>query len=288
MARVSPVYMERGDSTPAGYAQTPVAHLLQGGQFGYSKNYRAWMNDHPFTTRPVITLLVEAPLFFKMLPNAQENISMLRSLVETVRTKWTGFQHKKVVNWDSKNFGADGQKYEFYTNVTVEYGQLSMSVWERPGMPIKRYLDFWIDMGLMNEETKYASIATVAGTEAYDALPDMYTMSMLAIEPDVTGRRVNQAWYCFNMAPRDSGDNEAQSDKENPATGRELNIGWTALFHYGYGVDLWAQTILDKLNPIGANVMYEKAFVEGLDAMVAAGQSSYASTIQHIARSRIK
>ena len=30
MARVSPVYMERGDSTPAGYAQTPVAHLLQG------------------------------------------------------------------------------------------------------------------------------------------------------------------------------------------------------------------------------------------------------------------
>ena len=150
------------------------------------------MNDHPFTTRPVITLLVEAPLFFKMLPNAQENISMLRSLVETVRTKWTGFQHKKVVNWDSKNFGADGQKYEFYTNVTVEYGQLSMSVWERPGMPVKRFLDFWIDMGLMNEETKYASIATVAGTEAYDALPDMYTMGMLAIEPDVTGRRVNK------------------------------------------------------------------------------------------------
>lgn len=288
-ARVSPVYMPKGNGGFADGIQTQVSHLLEGGMFGYAKQWHAWVNNHQYTSRPLLTFLLEPPIGFKLLPNKEDHIGFLRAMVETNRHRWTGLQHKLVVNVENaQSFGGSGQKYEVFTNVTEETSNVTMSIWERPGLAVGRFLKYWINMLMMNPETKYAAISTVAGTEAYDAMPDMYSMSMLFIEPDVVHRSVVQSWLGINMWPRDSGDNEAKHDKDNPSEVRELNIGFTGNFQYGPGVDYFAQKFLDSISLIGANEFHQAAALNGIDSMVANARTSYVSTIKNVARAQYR
>ena len=291
MARVQPVFMAKGNGGFADGIQTNVSHLIEGGNFGYAKQWHSWVNNHQYTSRPLLTFLLEPPIGFKLLPNKEDHIGALRSLVETVRHRWTGLQHKLTVNVESsQSFGGSGQKYEVFTNVTEEQSSVSLSVWERPGLAIGRFFKFWINMLMMNPETKYASISTVAGAEAekYDSMPDMYAMSMLFIEPDTNHRHVVQSWIGINMWPKDSGDNEAKHDKDNPSEVRELTIGFTGIFQYGPGVDYFAQKYLDNINLIGANEFHQKAAIQGIDAMVASARTSYVDTVRAVSRAQYK
>lgn len=287
MARVEPVFMAKGNGGFADGIPTNVSHLIEGGNFGYAKQWHSWVNNHMYTSRPLLTFLLEPPLGFKLLPNAMDHISALRSLVEVVRHRWTGLVYKLTVNVDnSQSFGGSGQKYEVFTNVTEDQPSVTLSVWERPGLAISRFIQYWINMLMMNPETKYASISTVSGTEAYDSMPDMYAMSMLFIEPDTNHKRVVQAWIGINMWPRDSADNEAKHDKDNPSEVRELNIGFTGIFHYGPDVNRFAQEYLDSINLIGANEFFQKAALDGIDAMVAQARTSYTDTVRNVAKSQ--
>ena len=165
-----------------------------------------------------------------------------------------------------------------------------MSFWERPGLAIGRYMRYWIEMLMMNMETKYASISTVAGTQDYDAMPDMYSMSMLFIEPNATMTKVVQSWIGINMWPKSSGDNEAKHDKENPSETREIQIEFTGIYHYGPGVDFFAQKFLDSIKLINANAYHEEAIHSniGLDSMVAASRMSFGETVRNISRRQFK
>lgn len=283
--RVQPVYMPKGTGGFADAIQTNVSHLIEGGNFGYAKQWHSWVNNHQYTSRPLLTFLLEAPLGFKLLPNRDDHIAALRSIVETVRHKWEGLEHKLTVNVENaQSFGGSGQKYEVFTNVTEGQPSLTMSIWERPGLAVGRFFKYWINMLMMNPETKYASISTVAGTDAYDSMPDMYSMSMLFIEPDANHRKVVQAWIGINMWPKESGDNTAKHDKDNPSEIRELNIPFTGVYQYGTGVDWFAQQYLDSINLIGANEFNQQAALTGIDALVAQARTSYIDTVKNVAK----
>lgn len=289
MARIQPVFMAKGNGGFADGIQTPVAHLIEGGMFGYAKQWKSWVNNHQYTSRPLLTFLLEPPRGFKLLPNREDHIGALRSMVETVRHKWTGLQHKLTVSVENnQSYGGSGQKYEVFTNVTEEPISVQMAIWERPGLGISRFIKFWINMLMMNAETKYAAISTVAGTEEYDAMPDMYAMAMLFVEPDTNHKHVVQSWIGINMWPKDSGDNEAKADKDNPSETRELNIQFTGVFQYGPGVDFFAQRYLDSISLIGANEIHQEAVINGIDSMVANAPTSYASTIRAVSRAQYK
>lgn len=291
MARIEPVFMTKGTGGFADGIQAPVVGLIEGGNFGYAKQWAAWINNTPYTSRPLISFLLEAPLGFKLLPEGKTHIAILRSLVETIRHRINGLGHKLTVSTDQNQaFGGSGQKYEVFTNVTEDQLNVTMSFWERPGLAIGRYMRYWIEMLMMNMETKYASISTVAGTADYDAMPDMYSMSMLFIEPNATMTKVVQSWIGINMWPKTSGDNEAKHDKENPSETRELQIEFSGIYHYGPGVDFFAQKFLDSIKLVNANAYHEAAVHNniGLDSLVAASRMSFGETVRNISRNQFK
>ena len=285
MARVEPVFMTKGNGGFADGIQSPVSHLVEGGMFGYAKQWQSWVNNHQYTSRPLISFLLEAPLGFKLLPDAKTNIAILRNLVETIRHRITGLQYKLEVNVENgQDFGKSGQKYEVFTNVTEQQPTVSFSFWERPGLAITRYIIYWIRMLMMDPETKYAAIGTVAGTEAYDSMPDMYSAAMLFVEPDTSMRRVVQAWIGINMWPKMSPDNEASFDSSNPSQTREIQIDFSGVYQYGPGVDYFAQKFLDSIKLIGADQFHQKAAIDGVDAMVANSHQSFSDTARNVSK----
>mgnify|MGYP001748595045 CR=1 FL=1 len=59
MARVQPVFMAKGNGGFADGIQTNVSHLIEGGNFGYAKQWHSWVNNHQYTSRPLLTFLLE-------------------------------------------------------------------------------------------------------------------------------------------------------------------------------------------------------------------------------------
>ena len=139
-------------------------------------------------------------------------------------------------------------------------------------------------MLMMDPETKYAAIGTVAGTEAYDSMPDMYSAAMLFVEPDTSMRRVVQAWIGINMWPKMSPDNEASFDSSNPSQTREIQIDFSGVYQYGPGVDYFAQKFLDSIKLIGADQFHQKAALDGVDAMVANSHQSFSDTVRSVSK----
>lgn len=289
MSRVEPLFMGKGNGGFADGIQTEVMHLIKGGNFGYAKNWETWINGTPYVSRPLLTFLMETPLGFKLLPEAQTHISILRSLVETVRHRVEGLTHKLNVNKESNvAFGGSGQKFDVFSNVTEDQPTVSFSWWERPGLAINRFMNFWITMLMMDAETKYAAISTVAGTEAYDALPDMYSMSVLFVEPNSTHTKVVQSWLGINMWPTATGDNSRSSDKENPGSLQEITIEFSGIFMYGPSVDNLSQKVLNSISLINANVYHSKTVLSGIDAMVANSPESYSQSVRAISAAQYR
>ena len=121
-------------------------------------------------------------------------------------------------------------------------------------------------------------------------MPDMYSMSMLFIEPNATMTKVVQSWIGINMWPKTSGDNEAKHDKENPSETRELQIEFTGIYHYGPGVDFFAQKFLDSIKLVNANAYHEEALGgnAGLDSIVAGSRMSFGETVRAVSRKQFR
>lgn len=288
--RLNDVWMTKGDGTWADGVQTNVSGLIFGGNFGYSKDYGGWINNTPYTSSPLLSFLLQAPLGFKLLPNSQIYISTLRSLVETIRHEITGLNHRLDVQVDeSQPFGKSGQKFQVPTNVTEQQLNVTFSYYERLGLSIMRFHEFWIRMFIMHEESKYADINTVAGTEAFDCLPDMYSMSVIFILPDRKHDKVVQSWLGFNMWPKSTGDNEASFNVDNPSEVKVAQIEYTGTYIYNYGVDQFAQSILDNINIINAQISKEQLpeNLSFIDGMVADGPASYSNTVNNIANRQV-
>lgn len=68
----------------------------------------------------------------------------------------------------------------------------------------------WITNLMMGPDTRFANIATLSGITSMSQPPhmlaDMYSVTMLFIEPDPTHTRVVKSWLVTNMYPAGAGD----------------------------------------------------------------------------------
>ena len=265
------------------------AGLIHGGMNGYAVPWQAWVHNAMYTSRPMLTFLLQAPIGFKLLPNSQQYISTLRSLVETIRHRVEGIQLRLDVNTSTdQKVGRAGQVFEVFLNTTVTESNVSMSWWERPGTPIFNFFQFWVRTLMADPETGYAAISTYSGTQAYDGLPDMYTMSMLFVEPDMTHRTCVKAAIGLNMFPKSTGDNEMRYDADNVSSVQEVTIDFTGFYHITTGVKALGQKFLNSISLVNANVYRAAPAVSDLDAMVAASPMGYSQTVRNIAKQQFK
>ena len=191
-----------------------------------------------------------------------------------------------VTNTNQGTF--NNQEQQDLTNVKRAQSKPKHTLLERPGNPIQRFIEGWILWGGMDPDTKFPMVATLpsaAGLE--DLMADMVTATVLYIEPDQMGRKVNKAWLVFNMFPEATGDMIGSADKTQDMQTQTVDIQFTGLHQIGAGVDAFAQQILSAISLTGANPNMRQALVDGISADVRAAPGGFMAGVQNTANQAI-
>lgn len=268
--------------------QNVMANPLYGGQQGYAANLAQYINSAAYIRKNLIVILLEAPSGFSYLPNGQTYTAVLRALVETQAIAVTGLQATlHVQSYESDPVGGSGQMMQTPNNVVMDIPNVTFRFIDRYGMSITRFFEAWIRTLIMDPDTKIAGINTLSTTTVTDMLPDMYSATMLFIEPDPTGATVVKAWIGANMYPTTSGPIEGSRDKTQAGQEAQLEVPFTGVYQYGIGVNLFAQSILSQMSLTGANPMNQEAFIQAVDADVAATTVGYATSVSTVSNEAV-
>lgn len=273
------------------YAQGSVSNMVDlkyGGQHGWSPVLSEWVSSAAYKRQNVIPILLQAPNAFEVMPNKEYWYSSLKALVEQHPKTIDGLNAGLNVDTDSTAVGGGGQRQLEFTNVTEMETSVSMSWDEKYGMPISKFWRRYITYLMMDPNSKVAGISTLArGRELQDLLPDRYSFSMLFMEPDPHHVTVNKAWIVANMFPQSAGDIVGRRDLTAPLELQSIDITFGGIAQFGPGVDLFAQTVLNEINIIGASPMNREAFIGRISGDVKAANSGYAHTVKEAARGSV-
>lgn len=246
--------------------QNTMIDLRYGGQNGYAPQLNQIISNQPYISRPLIALLIEAPLGFNDLNGKEYWVESLRSLVELRALKITGLASTlNVTAEDTSPVGGAGEQHQDFTNVTRDRSNPQFTWQEMYGLPIKSFLEGWVTNLMMDPNSKVANVSTLveAGARPNAMLADYYSMTVAFIEPDPTHTKVVRAWLCTNMFPVDRiATSEGQRDLSQAGQALQYDVTFSALTQVGIGVDYYCQQLLDNINILGANPMARKAFTQ--------------------------
>lgn len=281
MARITNAILSSQFTT--GYT-APMVDLRYGAQNGYAPNLSEFVNHQAYVQRHIIPLLMEAPIGFAYMNDPAYWYGALKSLVETHPKSITGLNSTIDVEWGSETaVGGGGEIQQDYTNISRQRSVPVFTWVEKYGRPIQTFLTEYILNLIGDPDSKIPAIATLGTANVSDLLADMYTFTMLFIEPDPTGRRVNKAWLCTNMAPHGTGDILGRRELSSSMENLELQIEFTAITQSNLGVRAFAQTVLNSINYTNANPNLAPAFIQGLQATVVATPGGYINQMDNLA-----
>jgi len=276
--------------TTTSYAQghgAPMVDLQHGGQMGYSPDLAEWVSNQAYVRRNLICLLVEAPKGFSLLPNPESWIATLRSLVELHPLSIDGLNAGLEVEWAQNPVGGGGQIQEDFTDVKEVQSSPVFRWGEKYGMPIATFFRGWITNLMMDPNTKYANVATLANKPT-DLLSDMTAATMIFIEPDPTHTKVVKSWLVTNMMPKGTGEIIGRRDVTQANETPTYDITFSGIAQFGVGVDQFAQQLLDGISLTGANPQLRPAFVNAITADILATKKGYANEVTAMAAAAIK
>ncbi len=246
--------------------QNVMLDLRYGGQMGIAPQLNQIISNQPYISRPLIALLIEAPLGFNDLPNPAYWIESLRSLVELRALKITGLVSTMEVHVEETSpVGGAGEMHQDFTNVTRERSNPQFTWQEMYGLPVKSFLEGWVSNLMMDANSKIANVSTLleVGSRPNAMLADYYAMTVAFIEPDPTHTKVVRSYLCTNMFPSGRlATSESQRDLTQAGQALQYDIAFTAITQVGLGVDYYCQQLLDNINILGANPMARKAFTQ--------------------------
>lgn len=268
--------------------KNPALDPTFGGQLGYDKDMRYWVNNANMKQMNLIPILLEGPKAWRYLNNPEKRYEILRAMVELHPRSIEGLDATLNVAVDGTPVSGDGQQQQEFTNVTREVSQPTF-VWdEKYGRPIGITLEDWVTQCMADPATKVANVVTGAGDRPTDMLPDNYTMTMMFIEPDPTMRSVIKAFLCTNMFPQGKiADYTARRDITQGMNLVQYNQQFTALTSVGAGVNQAAQSLLDGIQFTNANPNLRAAFIREIAQDILAGQASYANQVADLAQNNI-
>lgn len=289
MGRITDAILNPGGNGVAYAAghQNPMLDLQYGGMMGYSPALAEWVSNQQYVRHNLIPILVEAPRGFALLPNGDSYVKTLRALMELHAISITGLQSGLTVEVAETPVGGAGQRQQDPTDVKMEVSNLVMRFNEKYGMPVAAFFRSWINNLIMDENSKFANIAT-AGVNVTDLLADQYACTMLFIEPDPSGTKVVQSWLGTNIYPLGTGAITGARDITVAGETRTEDINFTGVFQYGLGVDLFAQSILSGISLTGANPANQQAFVQSIDQTVLATSRGYAQGVQDLGANAVQ
>lgn len=275
-------------------ANAPMIDLTIGGQMGWAPDYASFTSNQAYVRRHLIPILIQAPSLFQYFPNPDKWVSALRALIETQWLNVEGLARGLTASFTENPFGGSGQTQQDLTNMKRAESRPKHTYLERHGRPIQRFLETWMTYAGMDPDTKFPTVTTLQSFQsafangAPDFLADQTTCSVLYIEPDPYGRKVQQSWLCFNMFPESTGDIVGSADRTQDMQTLNVDVQFTALHQVGAGVDAFAQQILNTINYAGANPMMKQAMIDQISADVkAATLSGFENTVSAVAQRQV-
>jgi len=264
----------------------PMLDLVSGGQFGWMPNMPAYVSNSAYVRRNLIVRLIEAPLAFSYLPDAAKWYATLKTLIELHPRTVEGLQAGLEVQFEEHAFGGAGEIQSDVSKVTRQRSNPSFGYVEKYGRPINAFYAGWIQWLLQDPNTGAPLIATL-GKGVQTLLPDDVGATVMFIEPDPTYSKVDKAWLVTNMMPKGDGPVEGRRDQTSAGNMNEFNIEFTGISQYGYGVNQYAQKLLDEMNLTGANPNARPAFTTQIQADIQAAANGYAEGIKNAARTAV-
>jgi hypothetical protein len=290
MGRIANAILQNTTAFAQGH-NNPMLDLQYGGQMGFTPNYTQWVNNQQYIRRNLICLLIEAPLGFQYLPNPDVWVGTLRALVELHATRIEGLNAHLTVDVAETPVGGGGNVQQDVVDVKRERSAPQFTWNEKYGMPVTMFHQGWITNLLMDPDTKFANIATLGSGSTYgpppDMLADMYSATMIFIEPDPTHTRVVKSWLVTNMFPLSTGDIVGSRDLTAQADKLDVNIQYAGIAQYGLGVDAFAQQLLTSISIANANPYTVNAFANQIDPNVAATTTGYQNEVATIAVNQV-
>lgn len=255
------------------HSTAPMVNALEGGQMGPLVNQGKYIQNAHYIKKNVIVRVIEFPRWVQYM----EAPDVFRRAIKTffeVHSKVDGLNKALTAEFAETAIGAAGHRQFDLTKVSEEQSEITHTVTEKYGQVYKTLLDFWMRYG-MQDPAAQVPLVSILSDEVTDALPDLYCATVLYYEPDPLHRHVQNAWLCTNMAPRLNGPDDGRKDLEAPGETVEMGIGFTSLQQCSYGVKLFAQEDLDRLNRTGLNPLTRKSFATSIDADVEATKAGY-------------
>lgn len=266
----------------------PILDLKNGGQHGWAPNLVEWVSNQAYVSRPLVCILLEAPKMFTVMPDNQKWISSLKALFELHARSIDGFNAGLKVDTEEHPVGGGGEQQQEIVNVTRERSQPKFTFPEKYGRPIQTFLDYWIRYGMMDPETKFALMGTMNKSDVKDLLADWYSATCLFVVPDPLHKKVDKAWITTNMYPLGNGDITAKRDLTSSQEMLTLDIEFAGISQYGFGVNRFAQGILDNINITNADPNMKASFIEKISPDVdAANTQGYKSTTEELGRKTV-
>lgn len=263
-------------------ATAPMLDLSNGGQFGWSPNLYEWVSNQAYVRRNLICILLEAPTFFQIMPDPEKWVQCLKSLVELHPRTIEGFNAGLTVEYDEHPVGGAGEVQHEVIDVKRAHSEPVFTYVEKYGMPIQTFLSQWIRYGIMDPDTKFAMVGTLAANRPTDMLSDWNSMTCLFIEPDPTHQFVQKSWITTNMKPKGTGEIIGKRDLTSASELLNLSVEFTGISQFNLGTDTFAQLILNQINIVNANPYLRPAFVQGIAADVASVSGGYAAGVESL------
>lgn len=264
-----------------------MMNLAQAGSFQLAPALGNLGANSPYVGRNLIPFLLEAPRFFRYTSNASYLTRCLKNFVETHVRTIEGLTQQIQVDYADSPWGGSGERIQTATNVTRQTSNPSFGAWELQGRAIQKFIKWWINYGIADENTKYPRIVSdgIVQAQHYDAT--FAGMSMMFVEPDPTMTDVVQAYLCTNMQPMGTGPWDARKDVAQIGQNLDLNIEFTALTDISDGVILYARELLAGLNRGGMNPNETRTYIERMTADVRSADTGFARQLEQGAGNRI-
>ena len=250
-------------STEVNAGNSPALNLNFGAmmgampRYGYrdtdGNHYGEWISATPYTRENIVPILLSYPKIFDWLPDTEEWVGMLKAMMEVQAQSIDGLKSTITVDTESHAIGGAGEQFDIPTNVTRERSEPSYTWKERMGRPYTKFLNFWVEYGIMDPDTKRAKVLRYfedyTSNERFTLYtPEYYTASVLYIEPSNQFTTVEKSWLCFNMFPKGSlGAVEGRRDVTTAKDTLDISISFAAITLTNDAVALLAKKLLNTL-----------------------------------------
>lgn len=268
-------------------ANQPMLDLTLGGQFGYAPNISQFYSNAAYIRKNLFPIVLEAPRFFQLMPDPQKWVQTLKVLIENRSMTIEGLNATLKADFDEHQVGGAGEVQQEIVDMKRERSAPVHTFVEMYGMPITTFIQYWLQYGMMDPDTKYALVGTLSGQKPDDLLPDWFTATIIYIEPDPLFRKVMKAWVCTNMMPMEGVETIGKKDPTSPSEILKISMPFTAISQYGSGVNAFAQKIMDGIKITNANPYERASFIQNISSDLQAIKEGFSDSINAVSSNAV-